>query len=204
MMVKYLDQKCLLEKATRLLADNHLILLSKVIVATVVLCFCPQTAMAKPGAPVIGQSLRYCNPLSMEASSQDGSPGGISLGDVTVVREDNRYYMFCTGGGAWVSQDLVNWQYRPVQGRVPVAPDVIKYKGAFYMSGNGAPLYRAKDILGPYEPLGDWKDHNGQPWTGTANNGRTWTGAFDVHFFIDRDQPICIFPEEEPKASMVH
>jgi len=194
MMVKCLDLKCLLKKATQLAADNHPILLSKVIIVTVVMCFCLQIALAKPGAPVIGQSLRYCNPLPLEASSQDGSPRGISLGDVTVVQEDNRYYMFCTGGGSWVSQDMVNWQYRPVQGRVPVAPDVVKYKGTFYMSGNGAPLYGAKDILGPYEPLGDWRDHNGQPWTGTANNGRTWTGAFDVHFFIDRDQPYLYFP----------
>jgi xylan 1,4-beta-xylosidase len=177
-----------------LLAGKRLIALPKVIIVTVIMCACLQIALAKPGAPVIGRSLRYCNPLPLEASSKDGSPRSISLGDVTVVLEGNQYYMFCTGGGAWVSQDLVNWQYRPVQGRVPVAPGIVKYKGTFYMSGNGAPLYRARDILGPYESLGDWKDHKGQPWTGTANNGRTWTGAFDVHFFIDQDQPYLYYP----------
>ncbi len=175
-------------------AGKRLITFPKVIIVTVIMCACLQIALAKPGAPVIGRSLRYCNPLPLEASSQDGSPRGISLGDVTVVLEGNQYYMFCTGGGAWVSQDLVNWQYRPVQGRVPVAPGIVKYKGTFYMSGNGARLYRAKYILGPYKSLGDWKGHKGQPWTGTANNGRTWAGAFDVHFFIDQDQPYLYYP----------
>jgi hypothetical protein len=85
-------------------AGKHLFTFHKVIIATVIMCACLQIAPAKSGAPVIGRSLRYCNPLSLEASSQDGSPRGISLGDVTVVREGNQYYMFCTGGGAWVSQ----------------------------------------------------------------------------------------------------
>ena len=37
--------------------------------------------------PVAGKSPRYINPLPIEASSRDGSPQGVSLGDVTVVRE---------------------------------------------------------------------------------------------------------------------
>ena len=129
-----------------------------------------QSSPAGRESPVVGTSLRYCNPLAIETSSQNGSPQGVSLGDVTVVREKDRYYMFCTGGGAWVSSDLVHWKYSPVQGRVPVAPGVVKYNGYFYMSGNNSPVYRASDILGPYESLGPWKDEKGQPWTGTAPN----------------------------------
>ncbi len=174
--------------------DNRLITILTIVIITVEICFCTQTTLAKSAAPVIGKSLRYCNPLSIETSSQDGSPRGVSLGDVTVVRENNRYYMFCTGGGAWVSEDLVNWKHSPVQGRVPVAPGVVKYNGYFYMSGNGAPLYRAKDILGPYEEVGNWKNHIGQAWTGKANNGQTWEGAFDVHFFIDNNKPYLYYP----------
>lgn len=83
-----------------LLAGKRLIALPKVIIVTVIMCACLQIALAKPGAPVIGRSLRYCNPLPLEASSKDGSPRSISLGDVTVVLEGNQYYMFCTGGGA--------------------------------------------------------------------------------------------------------
>jgi xylan 1,4-beta-xylosidase len=156
-------------------------------------CLHTQPASRKP-APAIGKSLRYCNPLPIEASSQDGSPQGVSLGDVTIVREGDSYYMFNTGGGAWLSQDLVNWKYKPVQGaRVPVAPHVVKYHGVFYMSGNSSPLYRAPDILGPYELAGPWKDEMGEPWKGVSN-GRPWTGAFDVDIFIDEDTPYLYYP----------
>jgi len=158
---------------------------------------CSQASAPKPAAPVIGKSARYCNPLPIEASSRDGSPQGINLGDVTVVREANRYYLFATGGGAWVSSNLVDWKYQAVEvrgGRVPVAPHVVKYRGAFYMSGNSAPLYKASDILGPYELVGPWKNEKGEPWTGVSN-GTPWTGAFDVDIFIDDDhKPYLYFP----------
>ena len=146
-------------------------------------------SMVHAADPEIGKTARYCNPLPIPTA-----PGASASGDVTVIQENGKYYMFCTGGGAWVSEDLVNWEYHPVQGRVPVAPGIIKYKNYFYMSGNGAPLYRAKDILGPYESAGDWKTHDGQVWTGTAGNGRVWEGAFDVHFFIDNDKPYLFYP----------
>ena len=150
---------------------------------------------AQSWTPVIGKSLRYCNPLSIETSSQNGSAQGVSLGDVTVVEDNGKYYMFCTGGGAWVSEDLVNWKYNPVQGaRVPTAPGVFKYNGYFYMSGNSAPLYRSENILGPYEQVGDWKMKDGKPWTGTSANGRTWDGAFDVDFFADDGKPYLYYP----------
>src|ERR1017187_23533 len=149
-----------------------------------------QTASRKTAEPVIGKSARYCNPLPLEASSQDGSPQGVSLGDVTVVREGGSYYLFGTGGGAWVSADFVHWKYQPVDvrgGRLPVAPHVVKYNGAFLMSGNDAPLYRAPDILGPYELLGPWKNEKGEPWT-VEMNGRKTNGAFDVDIFVDDDR----------------
>ncbi|HUP04591.1 MAG TPA: family 43 glycosylhydrolase [Bryobacteraceae bacterium] len=155
-----------------------------------------QTAAPKP-APVIGKAVRYCNPLPLETSSQDGSAQGVSLGDVTVVREGDSYYLFGTGGGAWVSRDFVDWKYQPVEvrgGRLPVAPHVAKYNGAFYMSGNDAPLYKASNILGPYEVLGPWKNEKGEPWTVTYN-GRTTGGAFDVDIFVDDDnKPYLYFP----------
>lgn len=142
-------------------------------------------------------SIRYCNPLPIETSSRDGSPQGVHLGDVTVVREAGKYYLFATGGGGWVSDDLVNWGYQGVDmrgARVPVAPHVVKYKGQFYMSGNGAPLYRASAILGPYEVVGTWTDVAGRPFAGIAN-GREWVGAFDVDIFVDDDNtPYLYYP----------
>lgn len=194
MSIQSVDRKRPLANAARLSSGHRLGLLAGAAVVAVITCACVQSATAESAAPVIGKSLRYCNPLALEASSQDGSARGVSLGDVAVVKEGDLYYMFCTGGGAWVSGDLVNWKYRPVQGRVPVAPGVIKYNGYFYMSGNSSPLYRASDILGPYEVFGEWKDHTGQPWTGMAPNGRKWEGAFDVHFFIDDGKPYLYYP----------
>jgi xylan 1,4-beta-xylosidase len=156
-----------------------------------------QQPAARPAAPVIGKSARYCNPLPLEASSRDGSPQGVSLGDVTVVREGDSYYLFGSGGGAWASKDFIDWKYQAVEvrgGRLPVAPHVVKYNGAFYMSGNDAPLYKAANILGPYELLGPWKNEKGEPWTITFN-GRTAAGAFDVDMFVDDDnQPYMYFP----------
>jgi len=156
-----------------------------------------QTAAHKTAEPVAGKSARYCNPLPLEASSKDGSPQGVSLGDVTVVREGDNYYLFGTGGGAWVSADFIHWKYQPVDvrgGRLPVAPHVVKYNGAFLMSGNDAPLYRALNILGPYEVLGPWKNEKGEPWT-VELNGRKATGAFDVDIFVDDDnKPYLYFP----------
>jgi len=156
-----------------------------------------QAPVPRPAAPLIGKSQRYCNPLPIEASSLDGSPQGISLGDVTVVHEGNKYYLFATGGGAWISSNLMDWKYQAAEvrgGRVPVAPHVVKYKGAFYMSGNNAPLYKASDILGPYELAGPWKDEKGEPWKGVTN-GRTWEGAFDIDIFVDDDnKPYLYYP----------
>lgn len=154
-----------------------------------------QASQTKPAAPVLGKSLRYCNPLPIPATSTDGSPQGVSLGDVTVVPEGGLYYMFCTGGGGWVSRDLVNWEYKGVemrQGRVPVAPHVVKYNGAFYMSGNNSPLYRAPNILGPYEVVGEWTDEKGQPFAGVSN-GQPWKGSFDVDIFVDDDNKPYLF-----------
>jgi xylan 1,4-beta-xylosidase len=163
--------------------------------AAILFILCSSSAIAQLDKPVLGKSLRYCNPLPIEASTQNGSPSGISLGDVTVVEDNGKYYMFCTGGGAWVSEDLVNWKYKAVQGaRVPVAPGVFKYNGYFYMSGNSSPLYRSKDILGPYEQVGNWTMMDGKPWTGTSANGRTWDGAFDVEFFEDANKPYLYYP----------
>jgi xylan 1,4-beta-xylosidase len=158
---------------------------------------------AERESPVLGKSLRYCNPLPIETSSQNGSPAGVSLGDVTVVREKDKYYMFCSGGAAWVSDNLVNWKYNAIQGQVPVAPGVFKYKNYFFMSGNSSPLHRASDILGPYESLSTWKDEKGQPWTGTAPNGRTWNGSFDVYFFVDNDKPYLYYPGRGPEGIYV-
>jgi hypothetical protein len=133
-------------------------------------------------APVVGKDSRYVNPLGIEATSRDGSPQGVSLGDPTVVRDGNRYYMFATGGGPWTSNDLVHWRYTPVDptgAAVPTAPDVVKYNGYFYMAGNSTRLYRSANILGPYKEIGPWLDQRGNPLTAIH--------VFDIDIFVDSD-----------------
>ena len=110
--------------------------------------------------------------------------GGNASGDVSVFREGDTYYMFCTGGGAWTSDNMLDWSFSPVR-NVPVAPDVVKYRGKFYMSGNDCPLYVADNPLGPYEVLGDWEN------TPDVEGG--WNGAFDMHIFIDNDKPYLLY-----------
>jgi len=123
--------------------------------------------------PEIGKAARYCNPLPMVIG-----PGGNASGDVTVIKEQDKYYMFCTGGGAWISDDMLNWTFQRVE-NVPVAPDVVKYNGSFYMCGNDGPLYKADNPLGPYQSLGPWKN------TPDVKGG--WNGAFNMEIFIDDD-----------------
>ena len=71
---------------------------------------------------------RYCNPLPMPIGQ-----GGNASGDVTVLEEGGKYYMCCTGGGMWVSDNLLDWEFHAVE-HIPVAPDLVKYKGRFYLT----------------------------------------------------------------------
>lgn len=122
---------------------------------------------------------RYCNPLPMVIGQ-----GGNASGDVSVFKEGDTYYMFCTGGGAWTSDNMLDWEFTPVA-HVPVAPDVVKFRDKFYMSGNDCPLYVADNPLGPYTVLGDWEN------VPDVEGG--WNGAFDMHIFIDGDQPYLFY-----------
>ena len=124
---------------------------------------------------------RYCNPLPMPVGQ-----GGNAGGDVSVLEEGGKYYMCCTGGGMWVSDDLLNWEFHAVE-HIPVAPDLAKFNGKFYLTGNTDHVYVADNPLGPYEDLGLFKN------TGPVENG--WNGGFDTKIFIDDDnQPYLFWP----------
>ncbi len=143
------------------------------------------TALAAPSAraadPRIGKTARYCNPLPMVTA-----PGGNAAGDVTVIREQGRYYMYCTGGGAWISDDMLNWSFHRVA-NVPVAPHVVKYNGSFYMCGNDGPLLKADNPLGPFTGIGEWKS--------LPDAAGGWRGPFDMDIYIDDDnRPYLCFP----------
>lgn len=133
--------------------------------------FCASVCTAAP--PEIGKAPRYCNPLPMV-----NGEGGSASGDVTVILEKGKYYMYCTGGGAWISEDLLHWSHQRVAG-VPVAPHVVKYNGAFYMAGNDGPLFKADNPLGPFTRFNDW--------TNVPDISGGWRAAFDVDIFVDDD-----------------
>ncbi|MDH6312563.1 xylan 1,4-beta-xylosidase [Parabacteroides sp. PFB2-10] len=158
--------------------------MKKVIISTSILlsimCFwaCNDSSALQAQNPVIGVTPRYCNPLPMEIG-----PGANASGDVTVLNDNGKYYMVCTGGGAWVSDDMYNWKYQLVTfegtGRIPTAPDISKFNGKYYLCGNDSPLYSADHPLGPYKDLGPWKNTPG------LEGG--WRTAFDVHIYVDDD-----------------
>ena len=173
-------------KVTRMKAFYRIVLSLAAVPGAILLSMAAQSnhanAQSSRSAPVIGKDRRYVNPLGIEATSRDGSPQGVSLGDPTVVRDGDSYFMFATGGGPWISHDLVNWKYAPVDPSgvpVPTAPDVVKYNGYFYMAGNGTRLYRSAKILGPYQEIGPWLDTTGKPFTDIH--------VFDIDLFIDSD-----------------
>jgi len=140
-----------------------------------------QVAFAQAAEPRIGETPRYCNPLPMPTA-----PGGSASGDVTVLREQGKYYLYCTGGGAWISDDLLHWSFHRVA-NVPVAPDVVKYNGRFYLCGNDGPLFRADHPLGPFTSLGPWKN--------TPDVSGGWNGPFDMHIYVDDDnKPYLYYP----------
>lgn len=127
----------------------------------------------------MAQVQRFCNPLPMPIGN-----GGNAGGDVTVIEDGGRYYMCCSGGGMWVSNDLLNWDFHQVA-NIPGAPDLVKYNGKFYLTGNSDHVFVADDPLGPYTDLGLFKN------TGPIENG--WNGGFDTKIYIDDDNlHICI------------
>ena len=137
------------------------------------------TTMLALAACLAANAQRYCNPLPMPIG-----PGGNASGDVTVLEEGGKYYMCCTGGGMWVSDDLVDWEFHAVE-HIPVAPDLVKYQGRFYLTGNTDHVYVANHPLGPYEDLGLFKN------TGPVEEG--WNGGFDTKIYVDDDGTPYLF-----------
>jgi len=157
------------------------VIMNRILLFTLFIFVSLAASITRAAGPEIGKTARYCNPLPMITA-----PSGNASGDVTVIREQGKYYMYCTGGGAWISDDMLNWTFQRVN-NVPVAPHVVKYNGNFYMCGNDVPVFKADNPLGPYTSIGEWKN------TPDVKGG--WNGAFDVDIFIDDDnKPYLYYP----------
>jgi len=86
------------------------------------------------------------------------------MADPTVIRFEGRWYLFPSPGQAWVSDDLVNWTFTPIEPLDPgYAPTVIQKGGWLYMTACGNQMWRARHPLGPWECLGEIRDENGKP-----------------------------------------
>ena len=128
---------------------------------------------------LVAGAQRYCNPLPMPVGSK-GNAGG----DVSIFFDEGKYYMYCSGGGAWVSEDLLNWEYYPVD-NIPIAPDVHKYNGKYYLTGNDITIWEGDTPLGPFHDLGPFKN------TGGPELG--WKVPFDSMLFVDDDNTPYLF-----------
>lgn len=84
------------------------------------------------------------------------------MADPTVLFYDGKWYMYPTYQMAYVSEDMVNWRHVPITpGNVGAAPTVAAYRGKFWLTANGAPLYRADHPLGPFDEMGPFQKRDG-------------------------------------------
>jgi len=134
---------------------------------------------------------RYCNPLPLPGYPLHVNADGKGIdfqttADPTVIQFKGKWYLFPSNGMAWVSADLVNWEYHPVTlpgiKGVFWAPTVWEYKGWIYLTGNNAGLYRARDPFGPWELVGPFRNAAGKP-----------IDFFDPMVFVDDDQRVYAY-----------
>ena len=136
------------------------------------------TSIAGQGTrPGGGAKLRYVNPLSIEDTR--------SIADPTVLRFQGKYYLFLSGGMVWSSDDLVHWKHQPATmppGSRVTAPAAFEYQGYVYITGNDTGLFRARQPVGPYEYIGDFKDVQGKKML-----------LFDTMVFVDDDARVYAY-----------
>ena len=133
-------------------------------------------------------TMRYVNPLTIEDAGR--------IADPVVIQIRDRYYLYATGGLAWSSDNLVNWDFHRVvmpEGANITAPGAFEYQGYVYLNGNYSGLYRSRDPLGPFEYYGDFTDENGQKLDVDLCTGCRNGGVFDPTVFVDDDQRIYLY-----------
>lgn len=82
--------------------------------------------------------------------------------DPTVLYENDKWYLFASCGMAWVSEDFCTWHHKKVQPfDCGYAPTVVNHNGIYYLCASLSQLYASDNILGPYEPVGEFRFKNG-------------------------------------------
>ena len=66
----------------------------------------------------------------------------------------------------WVSSDLANWEYHPIElPEIDYAPCAVKHRGKYYITAsNHSPLYVSDSPLGPFKKLGVMRDIDNKPF----------------------------------------
>ena len=132
--------------------------------------------------------MRYINPLTLEEAGR--------LADPNVIRYQDKYFLYLTGGLAWSSDDLVQWEYHKItmpEGSRITAPAAVAYKGYVYLTGNDTGLFRSRDPLGPFEFYGDFVDERGRRLESDICNGCGDGGVFDPMLFVDEDERVYLY-----------
>ncbi|NLE35484.1 MAG: arabinan endo-1,5-alpha-L-arabinosidase [Bacteroidales bacterium] len=144
--------------------------------------------------------------LSVPVAAQ---PGGISVHDPVMAREDGTYYLFCTGMGISVfsSPDMISWKpEKPVFDRAPEwavravpgyrghtwAPDISFHDGTYYLYYSVSAFGKNTSCIGvatnttldPANPAFKWIDHG---MVVQSVPGRDMWNAIDPNLITDDD-----------------
>jgi beta-xylosidase len=128
--------------------------------------------------------------------------------DPHVIAVDGRFYAFATqtrgtGFQLLTSADLVDWTPLPLEFPVPWsrehlwAPEVVEYRGTYYMTYSALDprtkkhnigIATAEEVTGPYT-------HRGILVRGDGNR----IGVIDATIVVDGDRAFLVYSEEEPR-----
>lgn len=129
----------------------------------------------------------YCNPVSLPdlppgmfrqhpERKQSGYTAEVcdfrEVADPEVLFFEGKYYMYCSCRQVYVSDDLINWNYCPIQIDYPLgyAPAVTRCGKNIYLTSSrefndplAGRIFQSEHPLGPFRTVGEVKDKNGQP-----------------------------------------
>jgi len=148
----------------------------------------------------------YCNPLPLPdlppgmdrvypgrcATSYTNKPCDYrEVADPEVLFFEGRYYMYVSCRQAYVSSDLINWEYCPVETDYPLgyAPAIARRGKKFYLTSSRqfddtyGRIYTAEHPLGPFRTVGPVKD----------KAGNFIEDFLDPALFVDDDDRIYVY-----------
>ena len=109
-----------------------------------------------------------------------------STADPSVMYWEGRWYLYCSGGYVYDTDDFVNWTPHVdetwLKISTPMAPTVAPCRGKFYATANSVPLHVADSPLGPWTKVGEW----------LMSDGREML-ANDPMIFLDDDGRLYLY-----------